>query len=55
MIVRPRDIDPARPYHANILYDIVMAVRSMNDPNYKDVQAKTGYPTETVVNFLRYA
>lgn len=41
----------------NVLYDVVMAVRSMDGPNYKDVRKSLNgkYYDDTIVSFLHYA
>ena len=44
-------------YYHNVLYDVVMAVRGCKEwgPRYTQICDMVNYPTETVVNFLRYA
>lgn len=51
------DIDPADPYQANIIYDVITAVRALDAPNYKDVSKYINgrYNTSTIVKVLRWS
>lgn len=54
--VPKNEIDITDPYQENVLYDVVTAVRALDNPTYADVERYLNYiySTDMVVNFLRW-